>query len=73
MKKYVWFDSSRYTKKGCPNLAMIDKNFHRVGVYTITFHADNVSGYSLKAECVNCKKQLKYNGFLLESDYKNIK
>lgn len=68
-KKYVWFDSPRKTKACNKN-----RTWHRVGVYT-TFRPNDggMDGYILRAECVECGKKLKYNGFLVINDYKKIK
>lgn len=62
-KKYIRFREPQRTKNPCPNPEFADHNLHRVGVYKGDYESEGLTGWHLKSECVNCKKQFKYPYF----------
>ena len=70
--KYIRFIAPKATKQECANPTFADKHLHRVGVYKGDRPTDGgLDGWSLKAECVQCKRQFKYPYFLVMTKGEN--
>jgi len=65
------FCKPKRTKKECGKSYFTDKYLHRIGLYAVSFHPDNVPGYIVERRCVDCGKVFKGQMFRVSNKLEN--